>query len=253
MSCEGVLGSIVALLDGELHGDERRTVEVHVGTCAACQGELELLRRTRALLSRQLEGAGAGAGKPSFAELWRRVEALAEQGDGPVARDAAAPWTRRARADGASRRSGRRRLVAWSAAGGLAIAASLALLIVGRPAGVGAPAAKTATTAKPAAVARAAAPVAVAKHEPGHATRVASKGVPADAHPAEGKPAAVADQAAPEGDVVANEEVANEIDPPRELLERPDMFLNYPIVRRLDELRHLESVLAEPPDAGGSG
>jgi hypothetical protein len=51
--------------------------------------------------------------------------------------------------------------------------------------------------------------------------------------------------------------VANEIDPPRELLERPELFLNYPIVRKLDELQHLESVLADSPDpaadAGGAG
>ena len=48
-------------------------------------------------------------------------------------------------------------------------------------------------------------------------------------------------------------EVANEIDPPAELLERPDLFLNYPVMRKLDELQHLESVLADPGDEGGAG
>jgi hypothetical protein len=80
---------------------------------------------------------------------------------------------------------------------------------------------------------------------------VASK--PAAAAPAKAAPEVVARQegapAAETGAVVA----VNEIDPPRELLERPDLFLNYPIVRKLDELQHLEAVLAESPNGGSAG
>ena len=50
----------------------------------------------------------------------------------------------------------------------------------------------------------------------------------------------------------------NELDPPRELLERPDMFLELPDRPEARELRHLDAVLADhgaddQPDDGGAG
>jgi len=253
MSCEGVLGSIVALLDGELNGDERRTVELHVGACAACRGELELLRATRVLVAGQLATAGAEVTVGSFDDLWHRVEALAEGDEGPVGlartgRSSAAAL--RVRAVKRPWISSRGRVAAWAGGAGLAMAASLALMIVGRRAVEVAPVPRA---DKPVAVARAAAPAAASRPAPEQATRLAAaRTAPAGAPAANAstETAPVDGDATPESEVAV---VANEIDPPRELMERPELFVNYPIVRRLDELRHLESVLAESPDAGGSG
>ena len=69
---------------------------------------------------------------------------------------------------------------------------------------------------------------------------------------------AAPDAATPQEEQPAEAVAVNELDPPRELLERPDMFLNYPIVRKLEELRHLDAVLADhgaddQPDDGGAG
>jgi len=249
MSCETVVGSIVALLDGELPDGERRAVEEHLTACASCQGEMRALRQARVLVTRRLRSVDVGVARGSFDELWARIDAAGEGGapSGPAAHGR--------RAD-RSRAAGLRRPAVWAGAGGLALAASLALVIVGLPrdhaeepgpaptrvarkaALVDAPAAAARVTAKPEArLASAPKPAPVAKPD---AARV-----PTDTSEDEVGLDAVADESV----AVA----VNEIDPPRELLERPDLFLNYPIVRKLDELQHLEAVLAESPDRGGAG
>lgn len=242
MSCETVIGSIVALLDGELPGAERGRVEEHLAGCSACQGELRALQATRELVSRSLGAFGQARARSSFDDLWARIER-----DVPPPAESRS-WSRLRRAS-ASPRALRRRRVFWAGAGGLALAASLALLVVGLPpdqSTLPAPeAGRVASRAPQMAAAKTAKPV----------TRIAAAKPKPAPEPARAKSAPEADsaldQAAPEEMEAAV--VANEIDPPRELLERPDLFLDYPLVRKLDELQHLESVLADTPDGGSAG
>jgi len=251
MSCETVIGSIVALLDGELAGAERRAVEVHLAGCAACQSELAELRRTRALVEQSLDGLEASVVRTSFEQLWARAE-----GDGHPVGDRGRPASR-SEGSGASRIA--RRRIVWAGAGGLALAASLALMLIGVPRQQGVSPMPVPDDAAGELVAHAPAP----RSEPRAAEPVVVAAKPA------APPARVPAEASRDEDPDLDEEieqvelpadeaavVSNELDPPRELLERPEMFLNYPIVRKLDELRHLESVLADSPDPteqGGAG
>lgn len=243
-SCETVTGSIVALLDGELAEAERRDVEVHLASCTACARELAGFEGTRRIVERHFAASGAGVAPPAFDQLWRRL-----------ASDAAAPAVRSGAAatrSGSVVRSGRgRRRWLWTgASAGLALAAALALIVFAPRSPGGTPAAHEAPTARSPVVASAPAQKAVAaRSAQGPATRVA-KAAP-DAGPrkeqvarrAEPKPAV--DAAPSPGEEPAEAVAVNELDPPRDLLDRPDLFLNYPIVRKLEELRHLDAVLAE--------
>lgn len=248
MSCETMIGSIVALLDGELAGAEREALDRHLAGCAACRRELADVRRTRDLVDRSLAALGAGVGRTSFEQLWARARDGETDG--------------RARAPAGPRRPGRvaRRRILWAGAGGLALAASLALMLVGVPREPGIEPGPAPATKASEVVARA--PAAPSGPKPAAPVVVAAKPALATERVAPGE---VRDDDADLDDDVEPVElaadeaavVANEIDPPRELLERPDLFLNYPIVRKLDELQHLESVLADSPDpaadAGGAG
>ncbi|MEW6269721.1 MAG: hypothetical protein AB1689_10550, partial [Thermodesulfobacteriota bacterium] len=131
--------------------------------------------------------------------------------------------------------------------------AVLALVVVGRqsdrePAG-------TAPASPPMVVARDdAAPPAPDANAPARA-RVAAKRAPEQRTQSAKVEPAPAREAEPAADDEAIAAVAlGEADPPRELLERPDLFLDFPIVRKLDELQNLEAVLAESPgESGGAG
>ncbi|MEW6269754.1 MAG: zf-HC2 domain-containing protein, partial [Thermodesulfobacteriota bacterium] len=138
MNCEEVIGSIVALLDDEVAAEERTRLEGHLASCAACQGELRRLRATRVVVGRHLAAAAVTAG--SFEDLWQRVEGeptaavRARQAPDPrgVVHDLGA--SRRAQRAGLSPRGAARArgLPAWATVGGLAAAAVLALVVVGR-------------------------------------------------------------------------------------------------------------------------
>lgn len=261
-SCETVTGSVVALLDGELAEAERREVEVHLASCTACAQELSEIEATRRIVARHLAAAGAAVGSQRFDDLWQRV--AADGSDTVRTSRAGSGSTRRASVSRST--NGRRRWLWAGASGGLALAAGLALLVLApRPSGVTIDR-RDARSGKAPAVAPAPAPapksVAAAKRVQRPATRVAKGG--SDDAGADQQVARRADgNAAPEATTPAEEQPAeavavNELDPPRELLERPDMFLNYPIVRKLEELRHLDAVLADhgaedQPDDGGAG
>jgi hypothetical protein len=274
MSCETVIGSIVALFDGELTPDERQAVESHLATCRACAREADGLRATRAIVARHLADVGERVAEPRFEDLWARMAADPSTVAPPTGRVHRAAAARSASASRPLR--GRRRWILAGTSAGLALAAGLALVVVTRAPhdgtlGSGEPKQGTPTT-----LGAAPAPEAVvAKPAKAPTTRVA-KSAPNAAGPvkeqlarrANPKPAAeAATEDAPHDDAVAandanephGEAVAvNELDPPRELLDRPDLFLNYPIVRKLDELRHLDAVLADQdaddqPDDGGAG
>lgn len=259
MSCETVTGSIVALLDGELADGERRDVESHLASCTACALELRRLEATRSIVSAHLAAVGGQVARPCFDDLWERVAADPESG---VARPVREVSASRPGTVSRPRRDGRRWLWAGASAG-LALAAGLALVVFAPRLSDPTSARRDAKSGKPPAVA-AAPQVVAAKPAKAGATRVA-KNAPDDEAPAkqqvarraEPKPAPDANDPAPESP--ADEAVAvNELDPPRELLERPDLFLNYPLVRKLEELRHLDAVLADhgaddQPDDGGAG
>jgi len=265
MSCETVTGSIVALLDGELVLPERREVEGHIAACPECAREADALRATRRVVARHLAALGEQA-RPRFAEVWERVEA--EQGH-PAAgsgRAAARPMTSRAGSAVRPGRGRRRRLWAGVSAG-VALAAGLVLLVLSPPFSELAPRSRAVDGGRAAADASAtAARVVPAEPVKASASRVSKSAVndaPAREQvarrtSARGEPETdtpdTPDAAAPAEELVA----VNELDPPRELLERPDLFLNYPIVRKLDALRNLDAVLAgqgaDPlPGDGGAG
>jgi anti-sigma factor RsiW len=234
MSCQAAAESLVALLDGEIGPQERRALEQHLTGCAACARELEELRATRRLLDRGLAGVAPERGAGSFEALWQRIEADEH------------PTLRLASGGAGTRRIPRRRAV-WLGAGGLALAASLALVVLGiqqQPAPEVAPA-RPVVAGGPPAVA--------AKSGPRVASRVAAE--PRAKQP-QAREASQLAQRAPE-DAAASKQVAavaNEVDdPPRELLERPELFVNYPVVRRLDELRHFDAVLASQGERGDAG
>jgi anti-sigma factor RsiW len=230
MSCEAVEESLVALLDDEIAGAERDAVEAHVAGCGTCAHELGLLRKTRALLSAGLTPAARPQTAGAFEELWRQVEADAQ------------PALRVVRG-GAARTGARRRRVAWAT--GLALAASLALVVLGleQTSSLWDGAAPSGVTQEPSsAPALPAAADARVKTEARAPSRVAK--APAKAPTQLAKRASAPEQVA---------ETANEIDPPRDLLERPDLFVNYPVMRKLDEMRHLDAVLADQGNSGGAG
>ena len=259
MSCETVTGSIVALLDGELAEAERREVESHLASCTACAREVEEVEATRRIVARHLLAAGAAVGPQRFDDLWRRVAA---DGHDTVATSRAGSGS--TRPGSVSRSTNARRRWLWAgASAGLALAAGLALLVFApRPPEV-TPDGRDPRTAKGSTVASAPAPKAVIAKQAQHpATRVAKSGSDdADAKQQvarRAEPKAAPEVTAPAEEQPAEAVAVNELDPPRELLERPDMFLNYPIVRKLEELRHLDAVLADhgaddQPDDGGAG
>jgi anti-sigma factor RsiW len=232
MTCEETAERLAAHLDGELTTAEVAAVEGHVGTCARCASELASGRRLNALLDRHLATEPAVDLDARFAALWERT--------GTESRPA------RVSRGGSSRtRSGVRRALPRVAVGALAAGLALGLWWMG-------PATEGPTTD------RAPSPVQVAKAPKPEAQQVANVAKPAQAKKpapkagvAKRKPeadVAVArvDRAAPseaKRDPVA--QVAQRDDElPRELIPRAEMFLDYSIVKRLDELENFDAVMA---------
>jgi anti-sigma factor RsiW len=270
MSCERVTGAIVALLDGELAERERRDVESHLASCTACALELRRLEATRRIVSAHLAAAAGRIARPCFDDLWERVAADPASGAARPVRDAATSRPGPVRDASTSRpgmvsrpqRGGRRWLWAGASAG-LALAAGLALVVLAPRLSDPTSARRDARAGKAPTVATAPQVVA-AKPARSGATRVA-KSAPDDDDRAQhqvarrAEPKSAPEPTSPVPESPASGAVAvNELDPPRELLERPDLFLNYPLVRKLEELRHLDAVLADhggddQPDDGGAG
>lgn len=261
MSCDTVIGSIVALLDGELTDAERVSVEAHVAICPACGAELQQVRATRRILTAHLTTVRDRVSGPGFAAVWERI--VADPGCGaPAVMSEQRPGG--VRPGGAARSTSARRRWLWAGtSAGFAIAAGLAALLVTPRLSAISPGTRGAAPATgPTVVAQPAAP-AVAAIPAKAPTRLARNRKRNDAPPNEQVARRSADapspaDAAPETGPVEEAVAVNELDPPRELLERPDLFLKYPIVRKLDELRNLDAVLAgqgpdEQPGDGGAG
>jgi len=247
MSCESVHGSLVALLDGEVDAAECRVLEAHLASCAACRRERDLLQATRTVLSAELRRTSATGG--SFDALWQRVDEAMPDAPADGTRGRVVPLPARGGASGVGRAP--RRTAAWAAAAGFAAAAGLTLALVGLPRDGATPPASGPAPRVAVAPPPAAEPAVVAQAPSRQAPpRRASEPPVAVAKAPEPLPAAPASDPAPDETTAV---ALGEADPPRDLLERPDLFVNYTIVRKLEELRHLDAVLAESPEGGKQG
>jgi hypothetical protein len=219
MTCEEMAGQLAAYLDGELIAAEVAAVERHVAACAECARELRNGRRLNALLDRQLGSASPEDLDERFAVLWQQTGT--ESRPGRVVRG------------GSSRgRSGFRRTATRVAAGALAAGLALGVWWMGpgakAPSESGAgPSTQVEKVVKPAVkpVAQAAKP----RPAPEAATAVAR--VERAARP-DAKTDPVAQVAQADGKL------------PRDVRRRAAMFLDYSIVRRLDELENFDRVMA---------
>lgn len=85
-------GSLQALLDGEISGDEKKRMEEHLLTCRACRETMERLTNARDLagsvLGTYLGAADRGtpSGQPDVHAAWERLEARLRLEDGPSRR-----------------------------------------------------------------------------------------------------------------------------------------------------------------------
>lgn len=259
MSCETMTGSIVALLDGELPADERRAVEEHLATCVACARERGDLEATLGIVTRHLSTAGERVGCRTFEDLWARVESESVGAETPRRGPATLAGGKRS-----SRAAGRaRRRWVWAGiSAGAALAAGLVLVLFGP----GVPGPRVAALpGRDAHTPASAPPAAVAQRPKAPASLVGAKDARGDVAEQDKRVARRVEPVPPQReDETAVEPTAgaavarNEIDPPRDLLERPDLFLNYRILRKLDELRNLDAVLADQgadpqPTDGGAG
>jgi hypothetical protein len=160
----------------------------------------------------------------------------------------------------------RRRWVWAGVSAGAALAAGLALVLLGPGVpGFQLPPLPGREAQKPAGATAPGRQVAAAQRPKAPSASVAEKDSRGDAAEQEKRIVRRVEPAAPaqDGEAVAEPPAGaavarNEIDPPRDLLERPDLFLNYRILHKLDELRNLDAVLAdqgaEPqPSDGGAG
>jgi hypothetical protein len=204
--CESLSEELVAYIDGEHSGPERARIESHVGTCLVCRREMERISKVNRLIGAlpQIEPSA------DFEQrMWQRLQA----------EPAALPSPRRMRP------------ALWGAPA-LAAAAALALAFYSSLTPVPGERASDGRAVEVAAEPRAARPAAeVARApEPAREEQVAStrrEGASPDATERERIAAAAA--LAPE-------------DLPPELVENPELFLRYPVVRRLDSLSHFEAV-----------
>jgi anti-sigma factor RsiW len=99
-----------ALIDGELDGDERDRVLVHLARCEPCRGEAVALRT----LKRRMNALGEAA---ADAALTRRLIGLAQPGQSP-----SGPWPGLAGAGGAGAHASRELRPAWYVTFGAAAA-----------------------------------------------------------------------------------------------------------------------------------
>lgn len=235
MTCEETAGQLAAYLDGELETAEVAAVERHVATCAACARELAEGRRLNALLDRHLATATASDLDERFSALWERTGMEPRSG-------------RVVRGDFSRDRSAARTTVRRIAAGTLAAGLAFGLWWMGSAGNGPSDSAPAGGGPAPAALAKRAEPVEVAKAPPSGA----SAGKPVD-RAAKKKPAedatVVAQGSRPDarGSEPAPDEQVARVEaekPPRDIRQRAEMFLDYSIVRRLDELENFDAVMA---------
>jgi anti-sigma factor RsiW len=226
MTCEETAGQLAAYLDGELTAAETALVERHVATCVVCAREIAGGRRLNALLDEHFAAAPVDL-DARFAALWQQTGAESRPG-------------RVVRGD-FSRRSAFRRTVTRIAAGTLAAGLAFGLWWMG-------PAAQTPRDGGEGALAPAARVVAPEKIAKAPASAQEPRIVAAKPKPAAEPPTAVARAERParrDAKKDPIEQVAQvEEKLPRDVRRRAEMFLDYSIVKRLDELENFDAVMA---------
>jgi anti-sigma factor RsiW len=223
MTCQETEEQLAAHLDGELSQSEAAAVAEHLASCTACAAERATIGRVRRAVEAGLAAVTPRSGGDGFGALWERIEAEGgEAGTQPVLR--ALPG------------GGARRRVRWTRvlAGGLAAVLALGLWWSSAPE----PSSRVASL--PAAGRPAAVPE-VARRD------ATAQAAPPAARPEEAKPVAVA-RAKPETAAPRRSEVVANVsdharDAPPDLRRRAELFLEYPIVRRLEEFEHFDEVM----------
>jgi anti-sigma factor RsiW len=226
MTCRETSEQLAAYLDGELPEDQARGLEQHVAGCDACAMELARTKRLHALLAAPLATPLAAPSAESFDALWQQASTVPlDSGE----RSASAPrgGLQRRAAARPPRPGWMRRIAAGGIAAGVALGAwwvtERGEVAVERP---------RLEWAK-----RAPEPAAAGgERQAVVAAAPKTRSEPAQVAAAPKEPAAV-DPVAP----VAHPPPR----PPRDVRKRPEMFLDYSIVRRLEELENYEAVMAQ--------
>jgi anti-sigma factor RsiW len=228
MTCDETAERLPAYLDGELNGVEADQVKRHIASCASCALELTRTRRLFSLLSEPIGRPLEASSDERFASLWQRVSA--------EERPALLREGRVVHGETGRRRPGRTsvgRHRVRVAAGALAATLALSFWWVAERGNLS----SDARRGSDASVVR------VAKSAPERAAPPAAPAQVAKVEEPRPKPPQVATSATDMGPVA---QVAHpSAKAPRAVRRRPDMFLDYSIVRRLDELDNFEAIMAK--------
>lgn len=244
MTCQETVERLAPYLDHELSEVEAKQVEDHVSSCAACALELARTRRLFGLIAEPLAGVAVGSPEERFAAIWSSVAADGHAALGREARVVRGEGSRRAA-------GGSRRARSWRglAAAGLAAALAVGVWWVAEPGDVAtdvrrmkvAKSAPQRVAGSEEATTKVAKAVATSRETNGAVAKADEASRPKTAQVASAPP----DTSAPQ-DTGPVAQVANPAaKPPRAVRRRPGMFLDYSIVRRLDELENYEAVMAQ--------
>lgn len=112
------------LIDGDVVGSARATIETHVGSCKRCRTQFNRLKKLDALLQAQVERPDPGAGFDS--QVFARIDAFDAQ-----AREAARRRIDREFKDNLERLTNDSRRRLFGVAGGATAGASLVVALIG--------------------------------------------------------------------------------------------------------------------------
>lgn len=234
-TCEFVQQELVAYRDGELPEQDRKQIAAHLQTCLACAGEEAQLAQVERMLAKMERLAPSANFSATF---WQRLEQ--EKAQAPV--DVLKP-----RAQQPSRllqwwRTFRDSLSAWQVAPALVAAASVLIFFgyfftverMPTPAPQ-----KQASTSVPAQPSAPNAPAGLTDKLGLFVNYRVIADLERFSHFDE-----IAAVQLPEQ---RETEVAKEDELPPELLKNPSFFTHYPLLKKMNELQHLETVLDAPP------
>ena len=232
MICEDIQEELVAYCDGELPEEDRTRIAVHLSTCSACSRDVTQYLHVNTLLT-QVERITPS---PDFAAtFWQRLEQ--EKRIAPMQESRLARWWR----------EWRESLTSWQLAPALAAAASIAIFFGYILSDRGPEPGRVPGT----------------RSSRGESHTLVHPAPPSDAPPLVQEKTAlfvnyrvIADlEKFSKFDEIAAaqlpEEPPSEIadnDIPKDLLEKPNFFANYPMLQKMEKLKNLETVLDAPPD-----
>jgi len=237
MTCEEIREELVAYCDGELPEEDRTQITAHLSTCSACSREVAQLARINTLFITQVERVTPS---PEFtATFWQRLEQ--EKRPAPVQEGRLVRWWR----------EWRESMSGWQLAPALAGAASILIFFGYIVSDRGSETTKptTGTQSQPGQTRPILTPV-----PPGQSTDVpalvqeklelfVNYRVIADLEKLSRFDEIAAVQL-PEDPPMS----IAESDIPKDVLDNPGFFANYPVLQKMEELKNLETVLDAPPD-----